>query len=167
MKRTRKIGIAIVAGVLITVLSLTIYYSGGVSSLFFRNNKSGLVMCTYSRSGGMDGSSYFVTLKNNKDGTATLKISRCEHAQAEEETEEYNAPVSSLSELEELINSYKLPSWSTHRADPIFAYDADTTSLHFSYNDGKYCIVSSTQLLPRNGGKAFDAVLSKMLTLAQ
>lgn len=115
----------------------------------------------------MIGSSYEVQLKDNKCGGATLTVSEQADYSAKEEVLTYNVPLSSLKSLEKIINEYKIPSWQKLKANPIFAYDADTVSLRFKYADGETIIVHSTQLLPNNGGEAFRDVLDFMKNAIQ
>lgn len=166
LTRSHKIAVVVTVSVLAVAVCASIFIGGGAAEMFYRN-KTGLVSCSYSKGGDMLNSNYCVLLSKGDDGVVTLSVSSKADHSAEEITETYEVPTEALTALENVINSYKIPSWQKRRRSPIFALDAETVSLFLCYENGETITVSDTKLLPRNSGEAFGAIRDGMLAFAE
>ena len=162
MKKAIIIIICVVVGVLLTV--------GGVIAVFsilnrqqVRNDE--LKSCSVSTGGGMLGGYSYSQLKKQKDGTVTLEVrSKGTHEEREVKTV-YQLTPEALEHIKELVNEHNLYGASKRRYSKIYALDADTTSISFSYAQNAFS-VSENQVMSRKMFAGFNEVIRYMSSLA-
>lgn len=128
--------------------------------MFYRNRK-GLLSCSYDRSGGMENSSYHVSLETADDGKKKLIITK-ETGSDDSVTEVFDADSESLEKIENIVNGYKIPKWQKCRRSRIQVLDREYESFRFVYADGKTVMITSEQRLPLKSSEAIDKIMKTM-----
>ncbi len=121
--------------------------------------------CSVSTGGGMLGGYRHVTFSIDRNGEATLEIAEKEtHADREVRTV-YRADPKAAEELAALAEAHDLRKASKQPYSDLVAYDAETTSVSFTFSDG-YFSISENQILDENMTEGFDAVIRYLNALA-
>lgn len=124
-----------------------------------------LKSCSVSTGGGMLGGYRHVTFSIDRNGEATLEIAEKEtHADREVRTV-YHVDPKAAEELAALAEAHDLRKASKQPYSDLIAYDADTTSVSFTFSDG-YFSISENQVLDKNMTEGFDAVIRYLNALA-
>ena len=121
--------------------------------------------CSVSTGGGMLGGYSGSYLAKNKDGSVTLTVTYREAHNTREVKTVYQADAASLIHVRELVNVYGLYAASKRPYSKHIAYDADSTSVSFSYENGSFRI-SDNQEISRRQREGFREVSVYLSSLA-
>lgn len=121
--------------ILIGIISLSIFIKKeGKIDMLLKRKYAYLLTVTYSNSGDMNGNIDSITLDTTK------KIIKKRYAAIHSdpiEVKEYKINIEAINSINKIIEKYNLPNLSKLPMGDLFAYDAPTKTLTFTYDNSK------------------------------
>ena len=105
-----------------------------------------LTYCSVTTGGGMEGGykNFILALTEDKTG-ATLTMDEAESWNQPDRVQTYPITLDQLKQVSEYVRHNGMNWWASRRPSDVFALDADTTSLNFTFDDGQTFSVSEQQ----------------------
>lgn len=146
MKKTRLIIVLVIAAVLaIIAVVMFLLFSSNSSK-----RKAPVVEFSRSFGGDMEGGHSHLSIKK-LDEEKALVISSSGNNFTPTTVEEYYVPLSVLDSIGEVYDKYKIQKFQSLPENPVFAYDAGTTSYSFSLEDGTKIYFNDRKMITQKG----------------
>ena len=117
--------------------------------------------CKYHIGGGMEGESLSITLKENDNETATLKVTSSNSSGDEEITENYTVSFDSLEKIYQIFKKHEVAKWGELPNSEIQALDAPVASVCIKTVNTTVSF-DSTKEFPKNAGTIISEIRSAL-----
>ncbi|MGN0610767.1 MAG: hypothetical protein ACI4JI_03190 [Ruminiclostridium sp.] len=115
--------------------------------------------CTYNLSGGMEGNSLSITLKETELETATLEVVSSNGPDDEETTENYTVSFDALEKIYQIFKKYEVTKWGELPTSEIQALDAPIVTICIETVD-KTVSFDSTKEFPKDAYSIISEIRS-------
>lgn len=166
MSADNKIKILIIVAIVVAILGA--FVAGGVYYLrhkgvldgdgMIRDLWNDVVACTYSESGGMDGSITELSITTDENGTTTVSYYHLPEMGAQETVTSRSVPDEAIFAIRRVCKEYGVFDWGDLPASEIQLLDAPTTRISFHLRTGEIITISDDRQYKGDDIKIFGEI---------